>query len=106
MTPFPIEFSPSFAAHSAALTLIVHDAEGRNQQTGPFFNELDHEFVHTDLQQRLRDKSTTCGRRTARAFRNTSPGFRRMNLQIKGMNEIDKIAYFQRRLRQVTSEEV
>jgi len=71
-----------------------------------FFIELDREFVPADLQQRLRDEINNLRQKDCKNLADYIARFRQLNLQIKGMNEIDKIVYFQRGLRQATREEV
>ncbi|KAI9913299.1 hypothetical protein PsorP6_006213 [Peronosclerospora sorghi] len=71
-----------------------------------FFIELDREFVPTDLQQRLRDDINNLRQKDCKNLADYISKLRYLNLQPKGTNEIDKIVYFQRGLRQATKEEV
>ncbi|TYZ67859.1 hypothetical protein PybrP1_006132, partial [[Pythium] brassicae (nom. inval.)] len=56
-----------------------------------FFIELDREFVPADLQQRLRDEINNLRQKDCKNLADYIARFRQLNLQIKGMNEIDKI---------------
>ncbi|TYZ61265.1 hypothetical protein PybrP1_004321, partial [[Pythium] brassicae (nom. inval.)] len=77
-----------------------------DQMGHQFFIELDREFVPADLQQRLRDEINNLRQEDCKNLADYIARFRQLNLQIKGMNEIEKIVYFQRGLRQATREEV
>ncbi|KAI9917747.1 hypothetical protein PsorP6_012830 [Peronosclerospora sorghi] len=61
---------------------------------------------NADLQQRLRDDINNLRQKDCKNLVDYIAIFRHLNLQLKGMNEIDKIVYFQRGLRQATKEEV
>ncbi|KAI9917760.1 hypothetical protein PsorP6_012378 [Peronosclerospora sorghi] len=71
-----------------------------------FFIELDSEFVLADLLQRLRDDINNLRLKDCKNRADYIAQLKHLNLQLKGMNEIDKIVYFQRGLRQSTKEQV